>query len=760
MSSRSRKLDYIYYERRITDVNEIQSILVDDSEDEPEEWEVLTRTPRNGNVKRPTKTRLSQANSKTSNSLMSKATVESSSDKKEDGKVSPIKIKRKMSCPVDRMSSSKKSSIVTKERKQRLPLSTNQENISKELSKKLALFDELEDYATTFNSPSKKIGTFDDAFSITNAAQFEGSTPSKTSTPAKPSSGNQMIVSTKSSELASENDTMPFEATPRRSSGRKRSTLSLTGKSPKPRGRPKKIPTIDLYSSEDDEEELTTPLRLTKRKQESEDEDSPRRSLRKKTEPKKLESCGSNAKEGTSTPRRSARVSMSPCTPSLRQRVLLANTPRSSLPTIHDESVNEVISTPKLAKSAKKKLDMTPVTPKSCKKVGNGFLSPVVAERDAHPLSTPLSTLGIARAHLQVSTLPSSLPCREKEFDDIKSFVLRKLQDQIGGCMYISGVPGTGKTATVHTVVRGLQHLAKDGEIGTFNFVEVNGLRLTEPRQAYVRICQALCNSKVTTDQALRQLETKFLGKPKRSTLLLVDELDYLCNKRQDVIYNILDWTTKRFSKLIVLTIANTMDLPERTLKGKITSRMGLTRIVFHPYTFQQLERIVLNRLENCKAFHPDAVQLVARKVAAISGDARRALDICRRSTEILELDGRLSVSVSDIQQVLTRIFSGSRVQAIKNCSAMAKLVLRAIRDEVIRTGVEETTALHVYPQLLSLCAMDGEVEPTVTEFLAILSNLAHSGLIFAEKVRKDVHRKLSLNVSSDDIHYAISCSG
>lgn len=111
-----------------------------------------------------------------------------------------------------------------------------------QLSKKLALFDELEDYATTFNSPSKKIGTFDDAFSITNAAPFEGSTPSKTSTPAKPSSGNQMIVSTKSSELASENDTMPFEATPRRSSGRKRSTLSLTGKSPKPRGRPKKIP--------------------------------------------------------------------------------------------------------------------------------------------------------------------------------------------------------------------------------------------------------------------------------------------------------------------------------------------------------------------------------------------------------------------------------------------------------------------------------------------------------------------------------------
>jgi origin recognition complex subunit 1 len=35
------------------------------------------------------------------------------------------------------------------------------------------------------------------------------------------------------------------------------------------------------------------------------------------------------------------------------------------------------------------------------------------------------------------------------------------------------------------------------------------------------------------------------------------------------------------------------------------------------------------------RVFDADAVQLVARKVASLSGDARRALDICRRATEI-----------------------------------------------------------------------------------------------------------------------------
>ena len=54
--------------------------------------------------------------------------------------------------------------------------------------------------------------------------------------------------------------------------------------------------------------------------------------------------------------------------------------------------------------------------------------------------------------------------------------------------MYISGVPGTGKTATVLEVSRLLQEAAAAGDIPPFKFIEINGLRLTEPRQAYVSI--------------------------------------------------------------------------------------------------------------------------------------------------------------------------------------------------------------------------------------------------------------------------------
>lgn len=61
--------------------------------------------------------------------------------------------------------------------------------------------------------------------------------------------------------------------------------------------------------------------------------------------------------------------------------------------------------------------------------------------------------------------------------------------------MYISGVPGTGKTATVHQVIEQLMKYAKDGNLLPFKYVEINGLKLSDPKQAYVQIHKVRGNS-------------------------------------------------------------------------------------------------------------------------------------------------------------------------------------------------------------------------------------------------------------------------
>ncbi len=79
-----------------------------------------------------------------------------------------------------------------------------------------------------------------------------------------------------------------------------------------------------------------------------------------------------------------------------------------------------------------------------------------------------------------------------------------------------------------------------------------------------------------------------------------MDELDQLVTAKQDVVYNFFNWPTLVGSKLVVLAVANTMDLPERVMTGRVRSRLGMIRINFQPYTREQLVQIVEARLRQC----------------------------------------------------------------------------------------------------------------------------------------------------------------
>ena len=73
------------------------------------------------------------------------------------------------------------------------------------------------------------------------------------------------------------------------------------------------------------------------------------------------------------------------------------------------------------------------------------------------------------------------------------------------------------------------------------------------------------------------------------------------------------------------------MDLPER-FKGNIRSRLGENRIIYQPYTKEQIEEILSARVG--PIFKRDALKCVSSKIAALSGDIRRALKICSKATD------------------------------------------------------------------------------------------------------------------------------
>jgi origin recognition complex subunit 1 len=232
----------------------------------------------------------------------------------------------------------------------------------------------------------------------------------------------------------------------------------------------------------------------------------------------------------------------------------------------------------KLRVVVKKPLEFTPL--------GTRFLS------NDHVHASPFQ---IARSKLHVSSVPATLPCREDEFMAVYSHLEAAITDGSGACIYISGTPGTGKTATVREVVSQMNTAVDAEELDDFIFVEINGMKVTDPHQSYSLLWEALKGDRVSPAHALDLLEREFNNPSPRRVpcVVLMDELDQLVTKNQTVMYNFFNWPGLRHSRLIVLAVANTMDLPERTLTNKISSRLGelITILIL-------VLRLMMNRLD------------------------------------------------------------------------------------------------------------------------------------------------------------------
>ncbi|KAI1765999.1 P-loop containing nucleoside triphosphate hydrolase protein [Hypoxylon sp. FL1150] len=399
-----------------------------------------------------------------------------------------------------------------------------------------------------------------------------------------------------------------------------------------------------------------------------------------------------------------------------------------------DDGVPRTVSTPR-----KKQKTTRVVTPSSRRVVVKRALEfTPLATRILSPSHHQSSPFQIARAQLHVASVPASLPCRESEFSLVYSHLEAAITDGSGACIYISGTPGTGKTATVREVVSKLDEAVRSDELDDFIFVEINGMKITDPHQSYSLLWEALRGQRVSPSQALDLLEREFNNPSPRRVpcVVLMDELDQLVTKNQSVMYNFFNWPGLRHSRLIVLAVANTMDLPERTLSNKISSRLGLTRITFPGYNHEQLMKIIQSRLEGVpgNVVEPDAVQFASRKVAAVSGDARRALDICRRAVELAEADVKTSdpdpgtpskrakaktgeadrtkssrgkVTIATVKRAINEATTSPLQQYLRALPFASKLVLTSLLARNERTGLPDSTYGDIMEEMNRALALD-----------------------------------------------------
>ncbi|KAK9456090.1 P-loop containing nucleoside triphosphate hydrolase protein [Dipodascopsis uninucleata] len=440
-----------------------------------------------------------------------------------------------------------------------------------------------------------------------------------------------------------------------------------------------------------------------------------------------------------------------------------------------------------------------PSTPTTARKLFN-VITPLPTRVLKTPSAlSPLTPHQSARSRLHGASALEALPCRESEFAEIQTALESAIVEQMGSCIYISGTPGTGKTATVKQVIRLLKEQSYD-----FTFVEINGMKIVQPIQAYTILWEAISERNVPAVHALRLLDEEFktqlhITKP---IVVLMDELDQLVTRSQDVMYNFFNWPSLPSSKLIVVAVANIMDLPERTMTNKISSRLGLTRIQFPGYTHQQLQTIIEYRLKSVPGniVQPEAIEFASRKVAGVTGDARRALDICRRAVELVEDEiaaqdllscspsrrNRTSlesskadrkrmpiVTINHIRKAISESTSSPMFQYIPSLPLTCKVLLAGIIHRSRLSGVAENSISSIRDTVIMKLRNFGNLAPYdhllfgtsgivdssligIRSFLRAVNQLVECGALICQSNTVERATKVRLRASEVDIRAAL----
>lgn len=216
-------------------------------------------------------------------------------------------------------------------------------------------------------------------------------------------------------------------------------------------------------------------------------------------------------------------------------------------------------------------------------------------------------------------------------------------------------------------------------------------------------------------------------------SVVILDEIDSLITREQDVLYKIFEWASLPTSRLVLIGIANALDLTDRILPRLRAKNCEPQLLNFNPYQVHEIKEIIRDRLfsliEDPKnPFAPPpkptdsttpppliadhAIELCARKVAHSMGDLRTALDICRQAIELAEIDHKKrsnqgavlgengtstpviepKVTVVHVMKVLNIVFGNSTSQKLKQLNLQQKIVLGVMLVIIRQSGKKALT--------------------------------------------------------------------
>ncbi|KAH6666596.1 P-loop containing nucleoside triphosphate hydrolase protein [Halenospora varia] len=322
---------------------------------------------------------------------------------------------------------------------------------------------------------------------------------------------------------------------------------------------------------------------------------------------------------------------------------------RIALFSLTDENVEpHQILTPKTPRHRDALSKKIPATPRHRVTVTGKALTPRTPRTPVTPGGSSITIYSRARQLFTRSFDSGKLVGRENEKAELTTFVQERIDATTGGCLYVSGPPGTGKSAMVNEVTTDIE------VTDTLKKAYVNCMSLKTSGDLYGILLESLCSDvDVLEGEESKTLQNMFVPRKKSDKMAYVvtlDEIDHVLSLDLDILYKLFEWSLQKNSHLILVGIANALDLTDRFLPRLKARNLKPQLLPFLPYSAAQIKTVIITRLKSLIGkdspmpdyvpfLHPAAIDLCSRKVSSQTGDLRKAFDICRRAIDVIEAE-------------------------------------------------------------------------------------------------------------------------
>ncbi|MFX1280907.1 MAG: Cdc6/Cdc18 family protein [Promethearchaeota archaeon] len=354
---------------------------------------------------------------------------------------------------------------------------------------------------------------------------------------------------------------------------------------------------------------------------------------------------------------------------------------------------------------------------------------------------------------LDMNFIPAKLPHRDKELSLLSQLFLTLITNpnSISRKILITGKTGIGKTATIKYFGRILQKISKERNV-EIKYAHINCRKERTSYKVLIKTIRVLNENfpkRGYSPQDLLEILSDFLNQQDFHILIVLDELNYLINRGEDLIYaltRINDDSIEFHERISIIGIVRDTSCLNN-LDYSTVSSLQRNIIKFSNYSKEQIfdilkYRAYLSLKEN--VISDDSLKAIA-DITYLNGDIRNGLNVLWKAAKIAESRNLNYIDSECIRLGSQELVPFSTLDVLKYMTSQKLFFLLAIMKGLKNSFKTKISFIEILKRYQIICENYGLQSRSNSQLWNYLQEFKREGIILIEILGEKIRGRRAL---------------